>query len=90
MGEGESIDQRHADMIGQLMRRRARAAFAAVDDDEIRIDAGLQHGLADGEEFPRMADSQLEAGGLAARKVPKLGGELQEADRRRERRVGRR
>jgi hypothetical protein len=36
-------------------------------DDEVGIDAGLQHRLADRQEFPGVADAQLEAGRLAAR-----------------------
>ena len=53
-------------MIHELQRRRAGAAFVAVDDDEIRIDSGFQHRLADREKFPGMADAQLEPGRLAA------------------------
>ena len=49
------------------MRRGAGAALLAVDDDEVGIDAGLQHRLADRQELPFVADAELEAGRLAAR-----------------------
>ena len=50
--------QRRADVVGELERRRAGAAFAAVDDDEVRQDAGFLHRLGDAEPFPRMADAR--------------------------------
>jgi hypothetical protein len=53
-------------MVKELERSRARAAFGAVDHDKIRIDAGFQHGLANAEKLPRMADAKLEPNGLAA------------------------
>jgi hypothetical protein len=48
--------QRRADVVAELHRRRAGAALAAVDHDEVRRDAGLQHRLDDAEPFPRVAD----------------------------------
>ena len=39
--EIEALAQRHADMVDELQRRRAGAAFVAVDDDEVGLDAGL-------------------------------------------------
>ena len=53
-----------APMVGELQRRRARAALGAVDDDEVGHDAGLEHGLGDGEPFPRVADASLKPVGL--------------------------
>ena len=87
MHEGEAVAQRHAEVIHEFERGRAGAAFVAVDDDEIRGDAGLEHGLDDRQELPGMADAQLEAGGFAARQAAHLGDELQQPDWRRERRV---
>ena len=51
--EIEPLAQRHAEVVDEFERRRAGAAFLAVDDDEVGIDAGLQHRLADGEKLPR-------------------------------------
>ena len=59
-------------MIGELQRRGAGAAFLAVDDDEIGIDPGLEHRLADRQEFPGMADAELEADRLAAGQLAQL------------------
>ena len=53
--------QQRARAVGELQRRRAGAAFGAVDDDEVR-DAGLQHRLGDGEPLPRVADAQRSPG----------------------------
>ena len=65
--EIEPFAHRHAEMIDEFQRRRAGAALLAVHDDEIGIDAGLEHRLADREELPRMADAELEPCRLAAR-----------------------
>ena len=64
--EVQALAHRHADMIDEFQRRGAGAAFLAVDDDEVGLDAGLQHRLADGEELPLVADAELEAGRFAA------------------------
>ena len=77
-------------MIGELQRRRAGAALGAVDDDEVRHDAGLEHRLRDAEPLPRVADAQLEAGGLAAGQRAQPLDELHHLERRRERAVARR
>ena len=53
-------------MVEELQRRGAGAAFLAVHDDEVGADARLQHGLADRQELPWMADAQLEPDRLAA------------------------
>eukprot|EP01041_Mallomonas_annulata_P031524 gene31524-biopygen23951 len=44
----------------------AGATFGAVDHDEVRRDAGFQHGLDHGKPLPRVTDAQLEAHRLAA------------------------
>ena len=46
--------------------KEMRAAFGAVDHNEIRRDAGFEHGFDDAKPFPALANAQLEAGGLAA------------------------
>src|SRR5258707_4669784 len=84
VNEIQPFPQRHAEMIDELQRRSAGAAFLAVDDDKVRIDAGLQYRLAHREEFPRMPDAELESGRLAARQPPHLADELHHSDRRRE------
>ena len=42
------------------------AAFTAVDNDEVRRNAGRKHGLDDTEKFPRMANRQFESCRFAA------------------------
>jgi hypothetical protein len=74
--------QRRADVVGEFQRRRAGAAFAAVDHDEVGRDAGLQHGLDDGEPFPGMADGEFEADRLAAGQFAQAGDEFKQFDRR--------
>ena len=83
----QRLAQRCPDVVHEFHRCRTRAAFAAIDDDEIRRDAGLEHRLGDAEEFPGMTDGQLEPGGLAARQFAQPLDELQHLDGRRERRV---
>jgi hypothetical protein len=61
--------QRRADVIGEFDRRGAGAAFAAIDHDKVRRDAGLEHRLADAEELPRVAEREFEAYRLAAGKL---------------------
>jgi hypothetical protein len=66
VGEHQAFAQRRADVIDEFERRRAGAAFRAVDDDEIRTSAGLQHGFAERHELPRVPDAELEADRFAA------------------------
>ena len=80
----QSFLQRRANVVGKFQRRRARAAFRAVNDDEVREDAGLEHCLDDAEELPRMPDAQFEAGRLAARQRTQPIHKLQEPQRRAE------
>ena len=79
--------QRQPDMVDELGRRSAGAAFGTIDDDEVRQDAGLEHRLRDAEPFPGVADRQLEAGRLATRQHTQAIDEFQQPDRRRERRM---
>ncbi len=67
--------------------RGAGAAFLAVDHDEVREDAGFQHGLGDAHELPRVAQAELEAHRLAAGQFAQLGDELHQFDGRGERAV---
>src|SRR4029078_4613937 len=60
--EADALAHWHAHMIHEFQWRRTGTPFVTVDDDEIRIDSALKHGLADCEEFPGMADTQLETG----------------------------
>ena len=69
MNEHQPVPQRHSDMVDELERPRARSAFRSVDHDKIRIETRLEHGLANAEELPGMADAKLEPDGLAAREL---------------------
>ena len=42
-----------ANVVGELQRRRAGAALGPVDVDEVRLQAGLEHGLAKREPLAR-------------------------------------
>ena len=64
--QGEPFLQRRAHVVGELHGRGTRAALGAVNHDEIRRDAGLEHGFDDAKPFPVLAYAQLESGGLAA------------------------
>src|SRR5262249_949993 len=86
--ETPPVLERHAEVVDELERGRTGAALLAVDDDEVRADAGLKHRFADSQKFPRVADAELEARGLAARPAPHLADEAHHLDRRRERRMG--
>ena len=66
MGEGQPVAQRHAKVIHEFEWRRTGAALLAIDDDEVRPEPRLHHGLDDAEELPWVADTQLEANRLAA------------------------
>lgn len=55
VNQQQSLSKRRTDVIGEFQRRRAGTAFLAIDDNEIRQYAGLNHGFADREKFPRMA-----------------------------------
>ena len=68
----QALDQRRAHRVGELQRRRPGAALAAVDDDEVGVDPGLEHRLDDRHELLRVADADLEADRLAARELAQL------------------
>src|SRR5215467_11064219 len=76
-------------MIGKFKRRCAGATLFAVDDDEVGIDLRLNHRLANGEQFPGVSDTELEARRLAAGQPSQGGNELHHLDRLRECRVPR-
>jgi hypothetical protein len=82
--------QRHADVVDEFQRARAGAAFGAIHGDEVGHDAGLEHGLGDAEEFPGVADAELDANRLAAGQAAQFLDEFQQPDRGREGRVHRR
>src|SRR5437868_5468546 len=88
--EADALAHRHAQMVHELERGRAGAAFIAVDDDEIGINAALLHRLADRQKLPGVADAHLEAGRLAAGKPAHLTDELHHLQRRGEGAVARR
>ena len=78
----QPLGQRHADVVLELLRRRAGAAFGAVDDDEVRRDPRRDDRLADRQELGAGADAQLEADGLAAGQPAQRRDELDEFGRR--------
>ena len=79
--QAQSFAQRHADRIRKFERGSTGAAFGSVDGDEIGMKTGFQHGLADGENLVRLADAQLDARGLAARKFAQAGDKFEQFDR---------
>ncbi|MNG93246.1 hypothetical protein D3C79_522030 [compost metagenome] len=79
--EHQAFAHWHAHVVAELARCRAGAAFLAIDNDEVRGDAGGEHGLGNAHEFPRVAQAELEAHGFAARKLAQAGYELQQLDR---------
>ena len=83
----QPFGQRRADVVGVLHRRRAGPALGAVDDDEVRRGALLEHRLADRQQLAAAADAELEAGGLAAGQLAHARDEADELARRGERRV---
>ena len=70
MHEDKPITHRCAYGVGEFERRRARAAFRAVDGNEVRKDIRVEHGLADAKEFGPVTDAQLEPYGLTSRQAP--------------------
>ena len=87
MHEQQAFAQWYADMVGELHRCRAGAAFFAVEHDKVRKDAGFQHGLGNAHELPWMAQAELEAHRFAAGQFTQLGDELHQLDRRGKRTV---
>lgn len=65
VNEGEALEHRHADTVGEFDRGSTCAAFRAIDHDEIRNDARLQHGLDHAHEFTAVANAQFESDRLA-------------------------
>ena len=66
MHQHQALGQRHPDVVLELLWGRAGSALGAVDDDEVRGDAGGEHALADGQELGAGAHAELEADRLAA------------------------
>src|SRR5690606_35350052 len=66
----------------ELRRSGARAAFGAVDHDEVRRDVGLEHRLDDGEPLPGMAQAELESDALTLGQLAQPRHEMQQPDGR--------
>ena len=73
----QALLQRRTHVVAELDRGCPRAALGPVHHDEVRGDAGFQHGLDDGKPLPRVANTKLEAGGFAARQGAQPGDEMQ-------------
>src|SRR5690606_18290517 len=80
--QAQAFAQWGADVVDELDRRRAGAAFGAVDNDEVGRDAGFQHGLGDGKPFPWMAHAQFESHRLALGQLAQALHEVQQANGR--------
>ncbi|MCY1523661.1 hypothetical protein D9M68_585650 [compost metagenome] len=78
--QAQRLAQGRADVVDELHRRRAGSAFGAVDHDEVRRDAGFEHGLDDGEPLPGMAHAEFEAHRLAAGQLAQARHEFHQAD----------
>ena len=80
----QSVTHRHADMVGEFERGRACAPLGTVNDDEIWVDAGVEHRFANSHEFARLSDAELEADRLAVAEFAQVPDEGHEFQRRRE------
>ena len=78
-GKDQALAQGRSDMIEKLCRRRPGAAFGPVNDDEIGALARLDHGLANGEKLPAIANAEFEPDRFAARQVPQLIEKIEQA-----------
>ncbi len=87
MDESQTVAQGRSEMVHEFEGRGTSAALFAVDDDEVRMNAGFQHGLDDGEELPRVAEAELEAGGFSTRELAQPGDEIHQLDGRRKGRM---
>ena len=76
----QTFDQRHANMVGEFDGRCAGTALGPVNDDKIRLDACLQHGLDHAHEFATVPYAQFEPNRFATGKVTQLGNELHQFD----------
>ena len=79
--KAKAVAQWHADMVHKFQRCGPGAAFLAVDNDEVRGDAGGDHCLANGHELPRVADAKLEPRRFSAGKFAHADHEFQKARR---------
>ena len=84
VNEADALAHRHAQMVHEFERRRTGAALIAVDHDEVGVDAGFKHRLADRQELPAVSDTHFESGRLAAGELSHFADELHHLDRRRE------
>ena len=82
--QDDAFAHRHADIVGQFLRRGTGAALSAIDDDEIGRDPRIQHGLYQRHDLVWQADAQLEAHRLAAGLLAQQRQPFQEAGWRRE------
>ena len=87
MDDGEALGERHADMILELERRGAGSPFGPVHQDELGMDPGLDHRLADAQKLGRSPNAQFEPGGLAPGHAAQVVDERQQLHRGRERGV---
>ena len=57
VSKGETVAERHAEVIDEFQRSCAGTSLFPIDNNEIGADTRLQNGLADCEEFPGMTDA---------------------------------
>ena len=85
--EVQSFAHRHADMVGEFQRRRAGAAFLAVDDDEVGVISVSSIALHTARNSHGWPMQSLKPAGLPPESFRIAGDELHHLDRRRERRM---
>mmetsp|Transcript_8676 Transcript_8676/g.35726 ORF Transcript_8676/g.35726 Transcript_8676/m.35726 type:complete len:547 (-) Transcript_8676:391-2031(-) len=92
--QAQTFRKRHADRVLKLGRRGARAAFGAVDRDEVGdhgVVVRLEHRVDQRRELLGFADAQFDADGLrAAGQLAQHRDEVEETPRRRKGRMPRR
>ena len=81
VGKQQPLGQGCSHMIEKLDRTGTCAAFTAIDNDEIRIDFGFHHGLADTHELTWTTDAEFESCGLSTGFFTQLRDEVHEFDR---------
>ena len=68
-------------MIAEFCRSSASTALSSVDGNKIEHQAGFNHCFNDGNEFPRVANTQLDPNGLTSRQVAQFVSEVQKGQR---------